>query len=82
MTNARPLDLAELKLANLTHEISETARLFTDADPKVGKIIRRAFFEKIGYRRAHIEVNDEGDRELLRAYGDYLAEVAKALQSL
>ena len=61
MTNARPLDLAELKLANLTHEISETARLFTDADPKVGKIIRR---------------------ELLRAYGDYLAEVAKALQSL
>lgn len=79
MTNARPLAIAELKLADLARQISNTAHSF---DPEVGKIIHNAYFEHIGYRRHNVEITDKGDRELLRAYGAYLAEVAKALQTL
>lgn len=81
MTNARPLAIAELKLADLARQISNTAHSF-DTDPEVGKIINKAYFEHIGYRRHNVEITDKGDRELLRAYGAYLAEVAKALQTL
>lgn len=79
MTNARPLAIAELKLADLARQISNTAHSF---DTEVGKIIHNAYFEHIGYRRHNVEITDKGDRELLRAYGAYLAEVAKALQTL
>ena len=82
MTNTRPLEDAERNIANLTRDISETAHLFRDVDPEVARVIRRAHSEAIGSLRAHTDANDEGDRELLRAYGAYLAEVAKALQSL
>lgn len=81
MTNARPLAIAELKLADLARQISNVAYSF-DTDPEVGKIIHNAYFEHIGYRRHNVEITDKGDRELLRAYGAYLAEVAKALQTL
>lgn len=81
MTNARPLAIAELKLADLARQISNTAYSF-DTDSEVGKIINNAYFEHIGYRRHNVEITDKGDRELLRAYGAYLAEVAKALQTL
>lgn len=82
MTNARPLAIAELKLADLARQISNTAHSFDSRNSEVGKIIHNAYFEHIGYRRHNVEITDKGDRELLRAYGAYLAEVAKALQTL
>ena len=79
--NNRPLESAELKLSELMKEIYYTAREIREASPETTSIIRRTYADLNGLR-ANTKATDEGDRELLRAYGTYLAEVAKALQSL
>lgn len=82
MTNTRPLEDAERQLFNLVHDISKTSRLFKAADhPEVARIISRAYSKMLGLRYA-TEDTDEGDRYLINCYGDELAKVAKALQSI
>lgn len=79
--NNRPLESAEIKLNEIMKEIYYTAREFREVSPEATSIIRRTYADLNGLR-ANTKATDEGDRELLRAYGAYLAEVAKALQSL
>lgn len=82
MTTNRPLESAELKFAQLTREISNNGYVFREVSPEVYRTIRRTYGEVVGDLCTKVDATDEGDRELLRAYGKYLAEVAKVLQSL
>ena len=81
MTNTRPLEDAERQLFNLVHDISNISRIFKATDPEVARIISRAYSKMLGLRYA-TEDTDEGDRYLINCYGDELAKVAKALQSV
>ena len=81
MTNTRPLEDAERQLFNLVHDLSNISRLFKATDPEVARIISRAYSNILALRY-DTEPDDEGDRELIRSYGDELAEVAEALQSI
>lgn len=81
MTTNRPLESAELKFNEILKEIYYTAREFREASPEATSIIRRTYADLNGLR-ANTKATDEGDRELLRAYGKYLVEVAKVLQSI
>ena len=81
MTNTRPLEDAERQLFNLIHDISNISRIFKATDPEVARIISRAYSKMLGLRYA-AEDTDEGDRYLINCYGDELAKVAKALQSI
>ena len=81
MTNIRPLEDAELEFFYIIEKISKTSRLFKAADPEVARIISRAYANILALRY-DTEPDDEGDRELIRSYGDELAEIAEALQSI
>ena len=81
MTNTRPLEDAERQLFNLVHDISNISRIFKATDPEVARIISRAYSNILALRY-DAEPDDEGDSELIRSYGDELAKVAKALQSI
>lgn len=82
MTNTRPLEDAELEFFYIIEKISKTSRLFKAADhPEVARIISRAYSNILALRY-DAEPDDEGDSELIRSYGDELAKVAKALQSI
>lgn len=81
MANTRPLEDAERQLFNLVHDISNISRIFKATDPEVAKIISRAYSNILALRY-DTEPDDEGDRELIRSYGDELAEIAEALQSI
>ena len=81
MTNTRPLEDAELEFFYIIEKISKTSRLFKATDPGVARIISRAYSNILALRY-DAEPNDEEDRELIRSYGDELAKVAKALQSI
>lgn len=81
MTNTRPLEDAERQLFNLVHDISNISRIFKATDPEVARIISRAYSNILALRY-DAEPDDEGDSELIRSYGDELAKVAEALQSI
>ena len=81
MANTRPLEDAELELFNIIHDISRISRLFKATDPEVARIISRAYANILALRY-DAEPDDEGDRELISCYGDELAKIAKALQSI
>ncbi len=81
MTNTRPLEDAELEFFYIIEKISKTSRLFKATDPEVARIIGRAY-SNILTLRYDAEPDDDGDSELIRSYGDELAKVAKALQSI
>ena len=81
MTNTRPLEDAELEFFYIIEKISKTSRLFKAADPEVARIISRAYSNILALRY-DAEPDDEGDCELINCYGDELAKVAKALQSI
>ena len=81
MTNTRPLEDAELEFFYIIEKISKTSRLFKATDPEVARIISRAYSNILALRY-DTEPDDEGDSELIRSYGDELAKVAKALQSI
>lgn len=81
MTNTRPLEDAELELFYIIEKISKTSRLFKAADPGVARIISRAYSNILALRY-DAEPDDEGDRDMIRSYGDELAKVAEALQSI
>ena len=81
MTNTRPLEDAELEFFYIIEKISKTSRLFKAADPEVARIISRAYSNILALRY-DAEPDDEGDCELIRSYGDELAKVAEALQSI
>ena len=77
----RKLEQAEREIFEITRSLHETARLIKDADPDAARAIRYSFTKLHGLH-ATTDDTDEGDRELLRACGKYLAEVARALQAL
>lgn len=82
MTNTRPLEDAELEFFYIIEKISKTSRLFKAADHlEVARIISRAYANILALRY-DAEPDNEGDCELIRSYGDELAKVAKALQSI
>lgn len=81
MTNTRPLEDAERQLFNFIHDISNISRLFKATDPEVARISNRAYSTMLG-RRYVTEDDNEGDRYLISCYGDELAKIAKALQSI
>lgn len=81
MTNTRPLEDAELEFFYIIEKISKTSRLFKATDPEVARIISRAYSNILALRYA-AEDTDEGDCYLINCYGDELAKVAKALQSI
>lgn len=81
MTNTRPLEDVERQLFNIVHDISNISRLFKATDPEVARIMSRAYSKMLGLRYATAD-EDEGDRYLINCYGDELAKIAKALQSI
>ena len=73
--------MLKLEFFYIIEKISKTSRLFKATDPEVARIISRAYSKMLGLRYA-TEDTDEGDRYLINCYGDELAKVAKALQSI
>ena len=81
MTNERPLEMAELKIADIIHSCSDSAHLFREVSPMTAKIIRKSYFAVCDLR-SKTDATDEGDRELLHSYADMLIEIANALKEL
>lgn len=82
MTNTRPLEDVERQLFNFIHDVSQTSRIFkATGHPEVARIMSRAYSTMLGLRYATAD-EDEGDRYLINCYGDELAKIAKALQSI
>lgn len=81
MTNERPLELSEVKVADIIRIFSESSHLFREVSPSTAKLIRKSY-SSVCELRNKTDATAEGDRELIHAYADVLIEIATALKQL